>query len=85
MYSSSDAKGFGRSIFRQLGGVKYVDNQLLTIGFMTDYGKVSNCVKADFYLETEGITGRKTYKLSSDVHPHGFGKDTFFFCFWEKA
>lgn len=82
---STDAQGFGRSIFRKLAGTKYVEDQLLTIGLMTDYSKVVNCVKADFYISTEDITGLKTYKLATDVRPHGFGKDTFFFCFWEKA
>ena len=82
---SSDAQGFGRSIFRRLAGTKYVEGQLLTIGLMTDYTKVASSLKADFYLTTEAITGRKPYKLATDVHPHGFGKDTFFFCFWEKA
>jgi len=82
---SSDAQGFGRSIFRRLAGTKYVEGQLLTIGLMTDYTKVASCLKADFYLSTEAITGRKTYKLATDIHPHGFSKDTFFFCFWEKA
>ena len=82
---SSDAQGFGRSIFRKLAGTKYVEGQLLTIGLMQDYVKVSDCLKADFYIETEDITGRKTYKLATEVLPHGFGKDTFFFCFWEKG
>lgn len=82
---SSDAQGFGRSIFRKLAGTKYVEGQLLTIGLMSDYTKVSDCLKADFYIETEDITGRKTYKLATEVLPHGFGKDTFFFCFWEKG
>lgn len=82
---STDAQGFGRSIFRALAGTKYVEGQLLTIGLMSDYGKVSGCIKADFYIETESVTGLKTYKLATDVRPHGFGKDKFFFCFWEKV
>lgn len=82
---SSEAQGFGRSIFRKLAGTKYVEGQLLTIGLMTDYIKVVDCIKADFYIETEDITGRKTYKLATELTPHGFGKDKFFFCFWEKA
>lgn len=82
---SSESQGFGRSIFRQLAGTKYVEGQLLTIGLFTDYVKVANSVRADFYLTTEATTGRKSYKLATDLHPHGFGKDTFFFCFWEKA
>ena len=82
---STDAQGFGRSIFRALAGTKYVEGQLLTIGYMADYTKVADCIKADFYLETESVTGRKTYKLATDVRPHGFGKDKFFFCFWEKV
>jgi hypothetical protein len=82
---SSDATGFGRSIFRRLAGTKYVEGQLLTIGLMTDYKKVANSVKADFYLGTEATTGIRSYKLATEIHPHGFGKDKFFFCFWEKA
>jgi hypothetical protein len=81
---STDAQGFGRSAFKQLGAGKYVEGQLLTIGLMSDYTKVVDCIKADFYTETESTTGRKSYKLYSDVRPHGFGKDKFFFCFWEK-
>lgn len=82
---SSEATGFGRSIFRKLAGTKYVEGQLLTIGLMTDYKKVANSVRADFYLGTEATTGIRSYKLATEIHPHGFGKDTFFFCFWEKA
>lgn len=82
---SSEAQGFGRSIFRKLAGTKYVEGQILTIGLMSDYTKVVDCLKADFYLETESITGRKSYKLATEILPHGFGKDTFFFCFWEKV
>ena len=82
---SSEATGFGRSIFRKLAGTKYVEGQLLTIGLMTDYKKVANSVKADFYLGTEATTGIRSYKLATEIHPHGFGKDKFFFCFWEKA
>lgn len=82
---SSEAQGFGRSIFRKLAGTKYVEGQILTIGLMSDYTKVADCLKADFYLETENITGRKSYKLATEILPHGFGKDTFFFCFWEKV
>ena len=82
---SSEATGFGRSIFRRLAGTKYVDGQLLTIGLMTDYKKVANSVKADFYLGTEATTGIRSYKLATEIHPHGFGKDKFFFCFWEKV
>lgn len=81
---STDSKGFGQSIFRQLGGAQYTQGQILTIGLMQDYGKVVDCVKADFYIATESVTGVKPYKLITDVRPHGFGKDTFFFCFWEK-
>lgn len=82
---SSEATGFGRSIFRKLAGTKYVEGQLLTIGLMTDYKKVANSVRADFYLGTEATTGIRSYKLATEIHPHGFGKDKFFFCFWEKA
>ena len=82
---SSESQGFGRSIFRKLAGSKYVEGQLLTVGFMSDYSKVADCVKADFYIETEGVTGRKTYKLATEILPYGFGKDKFFFCFWEKV
>lgn len=82
---STDAQGFGQSIFRKLAGTKYSEDQLLTIGLMSDYSKVANCLKADFYIATESITGRKSYKLVTEPRPHGFGKDTFFFCFWEKG
>ena len=81
---SSEATGFGRSIFRKLAGTKYVEGQLLTIGLMTDYKKVANSVKADFYLGTEATTGIRSYKLATEIHPHGFGKDKFFFCFWKN-
>lgn len=82
---STDAQGFGRSLYKFLGGAKYTNGELLTIGYMKDYGKVADSVKADFYLETESITGLKTYKVIGDIRPHGFAKDKFFFCFWEKV
>jgi len=82
---STDAQGFGRSQFKSLGGGVYVEGRILTIGFMTDYNKIVNCVSADFYLEAESTMGRKPYKLATEVRPHGFGHDKFLFCFWDKV
>lgn len=76
--------GFSWAKFRNIAGLQYTEGQILTIGLMSDYAKVVDCVKADFFIATEDITGVKPYKLATEVRPHGFGKDTFFFCFWER-
>jgi len=82
---STDYSGFSQSSFKKLAGAQYVKGQILTIGLMSDYGKVKDCVRADFYISTEGVSGRQPYSLVTDLRPHGFGKDSFFFCFWEKV
>lgn len=81
---STDPQGFGRANLRSFGGIQMVEGEILTIGLMTDYQKVANCSFADFYIATEDITGPKSYVLSSEIRPHGFGKDRYFFCFWNK-
>jgi len=81
---STDPQGFGVSSFRKIGGARMVEGEILTIGLMADYQKVANCAFADFYITTEGITGIKSYTLSSEIRPHGFGKDRYFFCYWNK-
>jgi hypothetical protein len=77
--------GFSWARFRNIAGLQYTEGQILTIGLMSDYAKVVDCVKADFFITTENTTGVRPYKLATEVRPHGFGKDTFFFCFWDRV
>lgn len=82
---SSDPSGFSPSLLKKLGiSMTYPDYQMLMIASTVDIDKVKNSVKAQFYSDLESTVGEKFYELASDIRPHGFGKDKFFFCFWKK-
>ena len=83
---SVDPTSFSRSNFKKMGiSVERPEGELLSIGFMSDLLKVRSANYAVFYSDNQPSTGSMRYKLAGDPRPHGIGKDTFFFCFWEKA
>ena len=82
---SSDPSGFSPSLLKKLGvSYSHPDYQILMIAKVSDLKKVENSEKAQFYSNLEDIYGKKFFQLASDIRPHGFGKDKFFFCFWKN-
>lgn len=74
---------FRQYVYTKLGtSINFEQNNILTIGNMSDYNKVANSVSADFFIKTETITGLKSYTLNSDIRPYGLSEDKYFFCFW---
>jgi hypothetical protein len=77
---------FRQYVYTKLGtSINFENNDILTIGNISDAAKVLNSIKADFFIKTEASTGLKTYSLSSEVRPYGLSEDKYFFCFWKKV
>lgn len=83
---SVDSTSFSRSTFKKLGvSIDQPQGELLTIGFLDDVPKIKSSNYALFYVDQESSIGSIRYKISTDPQPHGFGKDKFFFCFWNRV
>lgn len=82
---SINPTSFSRSAFKKLGiSIDQPTGDLLTIGFLSDVPKLRSCNYAVFYENQQSKTGSLRYKLISEPIPHGFGKDRYFYCFWER-
>ena len=83
---SNYTTSFSRNIFKKVAeSIDSPAGELLTIGFMTDLRKVKSCNYGVFYEEQEASFGSLRYNLAGEPRPHGFSKDTFFFCFWKRV
>lgn len=83
---STAASSFSKKDFKKLGvSIDQPQGEFLTIGFMSDVVKVRSCNYALFYADEESTIGSIRCNLASDPQPHGFGKDIFFFCFWNRV
>lgn len=83
---SIDSTSFSRSTFKKLGiSIDQPQGELLTIGSVDDLVKIKSCNYAVFYSDEEAVAGSLRYKPSTEPQPHGFGKDMFFFCFWNRV
>lgn len=85
VYSVNETN-FSSNKFKKMGiSVDMPTGELLTIGDLADIGLVSAANYAVFYSDIEGSIGSQRYKLAGEIRPHGFGKDSFFFCFWTRV
>ena len=83
---SIDSTSFSRATFKKLGiSIDQPQGELLTIGRITDLPKIKGCNYAVFYSDQEDKVGSLRYKLSTEPTPHGFGKDKYFYCFWNRV
>lgn len=83
---STDAQGFSLKKFKKLGvSINVEDGDLFSIGHIADAKYIASANYAVFYSSTTSETGPLRYNLSSEIRPHGFGKDKFFFCTWKRA
>jgi len=83
---SVDPTSFSRSTFKKIGvSIDQPQGELLTIGSVDDLVKVKSCNYAVFYSDQEAAAGSLRYKPSTEPQPHGFGKDMFFFCYWNRV
>lgn len=83
---SVDPTSFSRHKFKEMGiSLQQPQGELLTIGYLDDLRKVKSCNYAVMFSDQESSTGSLRYNLSSEPLPHGFGKDTYFYCFWKRG
>lgn len=77
---------FSNRSFKKMGiSIQSPAGDLLSIGSMTDMSKILNCNYAVFYSNVEEIIGSQRFKLDGEPRPHGFGKTTYFYCFWNRV
>lgn len=82
----TDSEGFTKGSFKKIGiSVDIPTGELLTICKMADVNKVKGAAYAVFYSDVENKVGSQRYTISTEITPHGFGKDKFFFCRWKRA
>lgn len=81
----SDASGFSKTQLRKIGiSIDLPTGDLITIGKISDLSKIKSAAYAVFYSDQESVVGSQRYKISTEISPHGFGKDKFFFCRWSR-
>lgn len=83
---TTSPSSFRQYVYTKLGtSINFENGDILTIGKLIDLPKVLNCVKADFFVKTESLSGIKSYTLNSEIRPYGLSEDKYFFCFWAKT
>lgn len=77
--------GFNKSVFKKLGvSIDHPQGELFTIGSVNDLQKIKSCNYAIMFSDEEA-RGSQRYSLSSEPHLHGFSKNRYFYCFWERV
>lgn len=77
--------GFNKSVFKKLGvSIDHPQGELFTIGSVDDLQKIKSCNYAVMFSDEEA-RGSQRYSLSSEPHLHGFSKNRYFYCFWERV
>lgn len=85
VYDTSSSS-FSKSALKKMGiSIDVPTGELLTIGDIADISLVTAANYAVFYSDIEDIIGSFRYKVAGEIRPHGFGKDTFFYCFWTRV
>jgi hypothetical protein len=82
---SMDPSSFSKQSFKKLGiSIDQPQGEYLTIGSADIITKIRSCNYAVFYSDQRNVIGDIRVKLSMEPQMHGFTKDRYFYCFWNR-